>query len=179
MNKTDSAEARSALWRLQWPLALPVGLMTLQIVAAAFFVLDGFEDGFAAGAKGFSLGLAMECVIALALLTGVVLSSRNIIMLTQDLHRKEQSLARARGALTEHIEFRFQEWGLTKGEGEVALFALKGCDIAEIARLRGAASGTIRSQLSQIYAKAGVSSQAMFVSVFIDDLLDKTSQLGS
>ena len=45
-------------------------------------------------------------------------------------------------------------------------------DVAEIARLRGAAAGTIRSQLSQIYAKAGVSSQAMLVSLFIDDLLD-------
>ena len=58
----------------------------------------------------------------------------------------------------------------------MALFALKGCDVAEIARLRGAAAGTIRSQLSQIYAKAGVSSQAMLVSVFIDDLLDAPPQ---
>jgi DNA-binding CsgD family transcriptional regulator len=118
-------------------------------------------------------------VIALALLTGVILSSRNIVRLTRDLRRKEQALARARGALAEHIELRFREWGLTRGEGEVALFALKGCDIAEIARLRGAAAGTIRSQLSQIYAKAGVSSQAMLVSVFIDDLLDPPANAGN
>jgi DNA-binding CsgD family transcriptional regulator len=179
VNKTDAADAPSALWRLQWPFALSAGLMTLQILAAAFFVVDGFEDGVTARVKGFNLDLAIECVIALALLTGVVLSSRNIILLTQDLHRKEKSLARARGALTEHIKFRFREWGLTKGEGDVALFALKGCDIAEIARLRGAATGTIRSQLSQIYAKAGVSSQAMLVSVFIDDLLEKPPQQAS
>ena len=54
----------------------------------------------------------------------------------------------------------------------MALFALKGCDVAEIAELRGAATGTVRSQLSQIYAKAGVTSQAMLVSLFIEDLLD-------
>lgn len=150
--------------------------MALQVVAAAFFVVDGFEDWLSAGAQGLNLDLVMECVIAVALFAGVILSSRNIVRLTRDLHHKEQALARARGAFADHIALRFQEWGLTKGEGEVALFALKGCDVAEIARLRGAAAGTIRSQLSQIYAKAGVSSQAMLVSAFIDDLLDEPAQ---
>jgi DNA-binding CsgD family transcriptional regulator len=153
--------------------------MALQVMAAAFFVFDGFEDSLTEGVREFSLDMAMEIVIALALLTGVILSSRNIIQLTQNLRLKEQALARARGALGDHIAVRFREWGLTQGEGEVALFALKGCDIAEIARLRGAAAGTIRSQLSQIYAKAGVSSQAMLVSIFIDDLLVTPPQSGS
>lgn len=173
MKMPDSAGARSPVWPLQWPLTLPVALMALQIVAAAYFVVDGFEDQFLGGARGFSLDLVMELVIGLALFAGVVVSSRNILLLTRELHWKEQSLSRARSALADHIALRFAEWGLTKGEGEVALFALKGCDIAEIARLRGAAAGTIRSQLSQIYAKARVSSQAMLVAVFIDDLLDK------
>ena len=176
---SDLAGTRAALWRPQWPLALPVGLMALQVVAAAFFVVDGFEDWIVEGAQGSQLDLGMECVIALALFAGVILSSRNIIRLTRDLRRNEESLARARGALADHIDLRFREWGLTKGEGEVALFALKGCDVAEIARLRGAAAGTIRSQLSQIYAKAGVTSQAMLVSVFIDDLLDKPAHSAS
>ena len=159
--------------RLEWRLALPLALMGLQIIAAAYFVIDGFEDQFLAGSGGVTLDFVMECVIALALLAGVIASSRNIVRLTGELSRKEQSLARVRGAFADHVAQRFQHWGLTKGEGEVALFALKGCDIAEIARLRGAAVGTIRSQLSQIYAKAGVSSQAMLVSSFIDDLLDR------
>jgi DNA-binding CsgD family transcriptional regulator len=169
MKKPDSGEARMQL-------ALPVALMALQIVAAAYFVIDGIEDQFLDGPGGFNLDLAMEFVIALALLAGVIVSSRNFMRLRRELQWKEQSLARARGALADHIALRFREWGLTKSEGEVALFALKGCDVAEIARLRGAAAGTIRSQLSQIYTKAGVSSQAMLVSVFIDDLLDAPSQ---
>ena len=175
MSKSDTGEAGGVARLLKWPLALPVGVMALQILAAAFFVFDGFEDWYAEGAQAFSFDTAMECVIAVALLTGVILSSRNIVRLTRDLQRQEQALDRARGALGEHIALRFREWGLTKGEGEVALFALKGCDIAEIARLRGAAPGTIRAQLSQIYAKAGVTSQAMLVSLFIEDLLDKSS----
>lgn len=60
---------------------------------------------------------------------------------------------------------------LTAAECDVALFALKGCDAAEIARLRGAAQGTVRAQLSQVYAKAGVTSQAGLVSLFLEDLL--------
>lgn len=117
----------------------------------------------------------MECVVALALLAGVVMGSRYIGRITRELRWNEQLLANARGALGEHIVFRFAEWGLTPGEGEVALFALKGCDVAEIARLRNSALGTVRSQLSQIYAKAGVGSQAMLMSLFIDDLLDVNS----
>jgi DNA-binding CsgD family transcriptional regulator len=156
--------------------AFPAVVMVLQLVAAAFFVVDGVEDQFAQARRGFSLDMAMECVIALALLAGVILSSRYIVRLMRELRWKERSLARARGVLSDHIALRFQEWGLTPGEGEVALFALKGCDVAEIARLRGAAAGTIRSQLSQIYAKAGVSSQAMLVSLFIEDLLEPRPQ---
>jgi DNA-binding CsgD family transcriptional regulator len=172
MQKTDVSKSVLPTLFFNRSLALPAGLMILQIVAALFFVVDGFEDWLVAGADGRTLELAMESVIAIALFAGVVLSSMNIVRLSLNLIRKEQSLARARGALSEHIDMRFKEWRLTKGEGEVALFALKGCDIAEIARLRGAAAGTIRSQLSQVYAKAGVSSQAALVSVFIDDLLD-------
>lgn len=173
MKNAPLSDARRTSWLPEWSLVLPVALMALQIVAAAFFVADGLEDWFVAGTNGLRLELAMEFVIAVALLTGVILSSRNIVQLTRDLRRKEQALSRARGAFAEHIDLRFREWGLTRGECEVALFALKGCDVAEIARLRGAAAGTIRSQLSQIYTKAGVSSQAMLVSVFIDDLLDQ------
>jgi len=163
----------------EWVLVLPVGLMAIQVVAAGFFVVDGFEDWLASGADGFNLDLAMESLIALALFTGVILSSLNIVRLNRDLRGKADALARAQGALAEHIALRFKEWKLSKGEGEVALFALKGCDVSEIARLRGAATGTIRSQLSQIYAKAGVSSQAMLVSLFIEDLLDGSPLSGA
>ncbi|WP_309141166.1 hypothetical protein [Novosphingobium sp. G106] len=135
-------------------------------------MVDGIEDQIEQASRGFSLDLAMECVIAFALLGGVILSSRYIVRLNRELRWKDQSLARARGALADHIAQRFKEWSLTPSEGQVALFALKGCDIAEIARLRGAATGTIRSQLSQIYAKAEVTSQAMLVSLFIEDLLE-------
>jgi len=67
---------------------------------------------------------------------------------------------------------RFAEWKLTPAEADVAMFALKGCDAAAIAEMRGAATGTVRAQLARVYAKAGVSSRADLVSLFFDDLLD-------
>ncbi len=146
-------------------------ITALQIIGAIFFVYDGFEDQVEAGGSIVSVDAAMECVIALALLSGIILSARRVTRMMRELHTKEQSLAKAKGALAAHIENRFREWGLTPGESDVALFALKGCDIAEIAALRGAAAGTVRAQLSQIYAKAEVTSQAMLVSSFIEDLL--------
>lgn len=153
-------------------IAGPVAILVLQAVAAIYFVIDGVDDLVGQAGRGFSLEIAMECIVAFALLGGVVVGSRHVTRITEELRHKDRALANARGALAEHIALRFQEWSLTPGEGEVALFALKGCDVAEIARLRGAAAGTVRSQLSQIYAKAGVSSQAMLVSLFIDDLLE-------
>lgn len=150
----------------------PLTILIVQIVAASYFVLDGIEDLIAEASRGFSIGIVMECMIAIALLGGVVMGSRYIRQLRFDLRRQAIALETARGALAEHIASRFAEWGLTAGESDVALFALKGCDVAEIARLRGAAAGTVRSQLSQIYAKAGVSSQSMLMSLFIEDLLD-------
>lgn len=153
-------------------VALPVATLALQAVAAIYFVVDGIDDLFTEVRQGITAEIVMECIVAFALLGGVVMGSRYIRRITAELRRQDRALADARGALADHIALRFDEWGLTPGEGEVALFALKGCDVAAIARLRGAATGTVRSQLSQIYAKAGVSSQAMLVSLFIEDLLD-------
>lgn len=158
-------------WLTDRRVVIPVAIVALQLIAAAYFVIDGIDDLVQQAGQGFSVEVVMECVVAFALLAGVVIGSRYIRRMTQELRWKDQSLANARGALGEHIMLRFKEWGLTPGEGEVALFALKGCDVAEIARLRAAATGTVRSQLSQIYAKAGVTSQAMLVSLFIEDLL--------
>ncbi len=143
-------------------------VVVVQAVAAVFFVADALGD---IAADGISLHIVIEGLIAFALLAGVFLGAWHMRMLLAEARRREQALAVARGALAEHVAARFRDWGLTAAESDVALFALKGCDAAEIATLRGAAQGTVRAQLSQVYAKAGVSSQAGLVSLFFEDLL--------
>ena len=92
--------------------------------------------------------------------------------LFREARRQESVLHAARGEMNALIEARFREWDLSRSEAEVALFALKGSSIAEIATMRNAAEGTVRSQLSQVYAKAEVKSQSALTAVFIDDLID-------
>lgn len=147
---------------------LVAAVVAVQAVAAVFFVADALGD-FAA--DGLTAHILIEALIAFALLAGVLVGAAHVRRLLAEARRREQALAVAKGALAEHISARFADWGLTAAESDVALFALKGCDAAEIAALRGAAQGTVRAQLSQVYAKAGVTSQAGLVSLFLEDLL--------
>jgi len=152
-------------------VAIAIAIVVLQAVAAVFFVIDSIDEIMVEATNGVTLGVIMECLIAVALLAGVVIGARHTRKLMLEAGRLESALAVARGALAEHVNNRFAEWQLSAGEAEVALFALKGCSVSEIAELRNSASGTVRSQLSQVYAKAGVTSQSALVSLFFDDLL--------
>lgn len=147
-------------------------IVVVQAVAAVYFLADGIDDIFEQAKSGIGFEVFMDCVVAIALIAGIWVGVRHFRQTAAELRRKDTALGIARGALGDHMTLRFSEWGLTAGEAEVALFAMKGCNVAEIAHLRKAAQGTVRSQLSQIYAKAGVSSQSMFVSLFLEDLID-------
>lgn len=81
-------------------------------------------------------------------------------------------MAAPKGALADLARLRFSDWKLTAAEADVALFALKGCDVAEIAALRGAAAGTVRAQLARVYAKAGVRSQSALMALFMEELVE-------
>lgn len=150
------------------PASVMALVVVIQALAAVFFMADAVSDVARDGVSGH---IAIEALIAFALVAGVVLGAWHIRSLLAEAQRREDALAIASGALAEHIAHRFDDWGLTAAERDVALFALKGCDSGEIARLRRAAPGTVRAQLSQVYAKAGVTSQAGLVSLFFEDLL--------
>lgn len=169
---TDQAQGGSWTRRLaRSRFAGAVAILALQATAAIYFVADSIEDLIDERRSGLTFSLAMECLVSVALATGVYLGSRFVARLASDLHRSELALSLAKGALAEHIDLKFREWRLSASEAEVAMLALKGFQPPEIANLRGAAAGTVRSQLSQIYAKAGVTSHSMLLAFFIEDLL--------
>lgn len=147
---------------------LLAGVVALQTLAVAFFVLDAAGD---VAAEGVTAHVAVEALAALALLAGVAVGLLQLRGLLAADRRKTAALAVAAGALSEVIVARAREWGLTPAEADVAVFALKGCDVAEIARLRRAAPGTVRAQLTRIYQKAGVNSRAALASLFLDELI--------
>ncbi len=149
------------------PVALAVFLL-IQSVAAVFFVGDATSD-LMADAPGPHSGF--ELLVAVALMLGVVFGAYALRQTLLRMRVQDTALAAASGALAEVIGAQFTQWGLTPAERDVGLFALKGLDVAEIAELRGAAQGTVRAQLTHIYAKAGVSGRAQFAAVFVEDLL--------
>ena len=144
-------------------------VVALQALAAAFFLADLAGDLASEPADGH---LIVEGMAALTLIVSVVLGAIQIRHLITAARADEAAVAVARGALAQLIQLRFAQWQLTPAEADVALFALKGCDIAEIAAMRGAATGTVRAQLARIYAKAGVASHTALLALFVDELID-------
>jgi DNA-binding CsgD family transcriptional regulator len=69
------------------------------------------------------------------------------------------------------MEMRFDEWALTRAERDVAVFAIKGLTVQEIARLRETSEGTVKAQTAAIYRKAGVSGRPQLLSLFIEDMM--------
>ena len=143
-------------------------VVALQTLAAVFFIGDALVD-----VRNAQTGLhvATELVIALALLAGVAVGALQVRRLWVEGQRRQAALDIAAGALAEVTAERFRDWGLTPAEADVAVFALKGFDVAEIAGLRSAAEGTVRAQLAQVYRKAGVNSRAALACLFLEDLI--------
>ncbi len=143
-------------------------LVALQALACAFFLSDLVGDVMA---DGIGVHLVIEGMAAIALLVAVVLGALQVRHLIAAARRDEAAVAAAQGVLADLMTLRFEQWQLTAAEADVALFALKGCDIAEIAGLRGSAAGTIRAQLARVYAKAGVESQSGLIALFLEELI--------
>ncbi|WP_416897316.1 MAG: helix-turn-helix transcriptional regulator [Minwuia sp.] len=148
--------------------ALLAGLLTVQALCAVFFVGDVIGDF---GSGEIDLHTAFEGLVALMLVIGVVLGGLEMRRTLERNQRAEAALSVASGAFAELIESYFEKWTLTPAEADVAMLALKGFDVAEIAEFRGAAQGTVRAQLTRVYAKAGVSNRTQLVGLFVEELM--------
>lgn len=114
---------------------------------------------------------ALEAAIVASLLLSSTLIWGEFRRMHAQADRMKMRLRAASGAFVALVEESFAEWGLTPAEREVALLALKGFAVAEIASLRGAREGTVRAQCAAVYRKAGVSGRAQLIAHFVDDLL--------
>jgi len=145
------------------------GVIVLQCVAAVFFVGDVVVDLLHAPLAEHAL---LELLVTLALIVGIGLNACQLRRMLERMQVQDRALGTARGDLARIVETQFETWCLTPAERDVGFLALKGLDAAEIAAIRGAAKGTVRAQLTRIYAKAGVSGRAQFAAWFVEDLLD-------
>jgi DNA-binding CsgD family transcriptional regulator len=149
-------------------------ILAVQLLCGFFFVSDILLTvlGVPIGPIPWAYREVMEVGAAIGLILGVVAGA---LLFRASLRRNrtmERSLRAASGAFMEIVEERFAEWGLTPAERDVALFALKGMSIAEIAGLRNTSPGTVKAQTAAIYRKAGVTGRPQLLSLFVDDLID-------
>lgn len=149
------------------PAAL-AAFFLLQTMAAVFFVGDAVSEIISEPAATHSI---TEVLVALALVLGMIFGGLALRRTLERMRAQEAALAVASGALAEVIRAQFSDWGLTTAEQDVGFLALKGLDVAELAELRGSAAGTVRAQLTKVYAKAGVSNRAQFAALFVEELL--------
>lgn len=153
------------------PWAL-IALILAQGVCAGIFLWDVVLDGGRLPALWpLDWHFAVEAAAVLGLITGIVFEIRVLLRLMARKAHLERQVSMAAGALHDVIEAHFRDWGLTASEADVAWFTVKGLPIAEIARLRGSAEGTVKSHLNAIYRKAGVGNRGELLSLLIEDLM--------
>jgi DNA-binding CsgD family transcriptional regulator len=149
-----------------WRSMTVAGVMAMQGMAAVYLVIDAVMEF----RRGDPMG-SVELIAAASLLGGIFVGVHLIRRLVVEARGAQLARAVASGSLGELITDNFTHWDLTSAEADVALFALKGFETAEIARLRQSAPSTVRVQLGKVYEKAGVSCRAEFQSLFLEDLM--------
>jgi DNA-binding CsgD family transcriptional regulator len=150
-----------------------VVLLILQAACAFVFVADILLSviGFFPVPLAWSTREMMEIGALIGLLLGLVSAGVLVRKAFGELHRAEARIERASATFTDVLNARFREWGLTSAERDVALFAIKGMSMQQIADLRETSEGTVKSQTAAIYRKAGVTGRPQLLSLFIEDLM--------
>ena len=116
--------------------------------------------------------LSLAPLAAFGLLLGVTVGAITLNRTFRHNWRMSEQLRVASGAFAELLDERFETWGLTAAERDVALFSIKGLSTAEIAAMRETSEGTVKAQTNAIYRKAGVSGRPQLLSLFIEDLME-------
>lgn len=141
----------------------------LQAICAVFFLGDILTE--LPDFRTAPLHPSLELVAVAVFWIGSLWGASQLAALARRTQRIEAGLQAATGAFLELLEESFTRWGLTPSERDVALLAIKGLSIAEIARLRATRDGTVKAQCAAVYRKAGVTSRAQLLSVFIEELM--------
>ncbi|MCP4073386.1 MAG: helix-turn-helix transcriptional regulator [Hyphomicrobiales bacterium] len=141
-------------------------------ICEAFFLLDVFADIFRIDISTSWIDHSMiELIVAFSLAPALVIIGLQITRLLREHREAQDSVKAASGELLVVIYGRFKEWQLSPSESEIALLLIKGFTAREIADLRTTRPGTVKSQSSNIYQKAGVRGRNELAAYFVEDLL--------
>lgn len=142
-------------------------------IAALLYLSELFGEitGYRLYQYSWEVHEAIELVTALAFFLGGYLLWRSHQQLNERNAEVERHLRAAQGEFFKMIQARFNHWGFTDAERDIALLTVKGMSVSEIASLRETSEGTIKSQNNSIYRKAGVKSRTQLLGLLIEELL--------
>ncbi|MGR3467946.1 MAG: helix-turn-helix transcriptional regulator [Shimia sp.] len=147
-------------------------IVTVQVVGMLVYLSRTFSALLGIPPVPWVVYEVVEVAAAVCLILG---TGMGIALLTRLFRRNravEEQLQVASGALSDLIDARFAEWQLTPAERDVALFAIKGLSLQEIAEMRQTSAGTVKAQTAAIYRKAGVSGRPQLIAHFVEDLME-------
>lgn len=155
------------------PLAI---LFVMQFFCMVFFLVDGFPDALTVSGTetlddDAGTSDILESFVSVVLAASVLFSGYQLIQLLNRNQRMEDQLKIASGAFAELLNDYFDRWALTPSERDIALLAIKGLSITEMAQIRDTKEGTIKAQCNAVYRKADVSGRPQLLSLFIEDLI--------
>ncbi|MBY6048882.1 helix-turn-helix transcriptional regulator [Vannielia litorea] len=157
---------------MQANTALLLVILVVQTLCALFFVGEILSSVIGFAPLSWQVHEFIEIGAALGLLLGILLGG---IALRRTMSRNAalgHQLHAASSAFMDLLEERIAAWGLTPAERDVAIFAVKGLTIPEIASLRQTSEGTVKAQTAAIYRKAGVNGRPQLLSLFIEELME-------
>lgn len=152
-------------WAILW-------ILSIQAVCGLFFIGNIVISVLGTTTIAWLAHELIEIGAAIGLLLGSLLGGLALRRSQQRNARVEAQLRAASGAFMDLLDQRFREWALTPAERDVALFAIKGLSIQDIAAMRRTSEGTVKAQTAAIYRKAAVSGRPQLLSLFIEDLMD-------
>jgi len=149
-------------------------IVTFVVIAICevFFLLDVLADytGLDVTGPWIDHG-ALELISSITLAFALITIGWQIRRLLCE-HRDAQAFVKvASGELLTVIFAKFDDWKMTPSEREIALLLIKGLSTQEISDMRDTRLGTVKSQTSAIYQKAGVKGRNELVAYFVEDLL--------
>ena len=119
-------------------------LFALQAICCAYFLMDITWDLlWPTSVNRLADSDVLEALVTIALFFGLAFTGNELRLILTRQDQLEDQIKVASGAFTEVMEARFQSWSLTSAEREIAILAIKGFSIAEMADLRKTKQGTV------------------------------------
>ncbi len=147
-------------------------LFALQAMCCAYFLMDiAWDLLWPTSTNLLADSDVIEAFVTIALFFGLAFTGNELRQVLTRQDRLEDQIKVASGAFNEVMEARFTSWALTTAEREVAILAIKGFSIAEMAGLRDTKQGTVKAQCASLYRKAQVAGRLQLLSIFLDDLM--------